>query len=127
MNKKILFSLLSFALLSVLLGACKIIDASTLPKATPVQMGSSQFIQQEVSIGKGESVNLVNPSGSNHVIVNGQWVNGTQQPKTEPNAPTVNTNIAAGASYALGPFPVAGDYHVYCNIHPGMNLVIHVK
>jgi plastocyanin len=127
MNKKILFSLLSFALLSVLLGACKIIDASTLPKATPVQMGSSQFIQQEVTIGKGESVSLVNPSASNHVIVNGQWTNGTQEPKTEPNAPTINTNIAAGASYTLGPFAVAGDYHIYCNIHPGMNLVIHVK
>jgi plastocyanin len=127
MNKKLLFTLLSFALFSILFGACKIIDASTLPKAAPVQMGSSQFIQQEVTIDKGQSVNLVNQSSTNHVIVNGQWANGVQEPRTEPNAPSVNTNIGSGSSYVVGPFPVAGDYHIYCNIHPGMNLLVHVK
>jgi plastocyanin len=128
MNKKLLFGLLSFALFSMLLGACKIIDASTLPKATPVSMGSSQFIQQEVTIHKGESVNLVNQPASNHVIANGQWVNGTAQKKVEPNAPTVNdVNVAASASLPVGPFVAAGDYYLYCTIHPGMNLTIHVK
>src|SRR5215469_3315031 len=129
MNKKFLFGLLSFALLTMLLGACKIIDASTLPKATEVQMGSSQFIQQEVTIKKGESVNLVNQPSSNHVIANGQWANGAQEQKVEANSPTLpssGVNVAASASLPLGPFPVAGDYHFYCNIHPGMNLTIHV-
>ena len=128
MNKKLLFSLLIFALLSVVLGACKIIDASTLPKAVPVQMGSSNFIQQQVTITKGESVNLVNNSASNHVISNGQWVNGAQQPKVEANAPTESgANVAAGSSLPVGPFAVAGTYHLYCTIHPGMNLVVQVK
>jgi plastocyanin len=128
MNKKLLFGLLSFALFSMFLGACKIIDASTLPKATPVEMGSSQFIQQEVTIHKGESVNLVNQPGTNHVIANGQWANGAADKKSEPNAPTVNdVNIAASASYQVGPFAAAGDYYYYCTIHPGMNLIIHVK
>jgi plastocyanin len=128
MNKKFLFSLLIFALLSVGLGACKIIDASTLPKAVPVQMGSSNFIQQEVTITKGESVNLVNQSQSNHVIANGQWVNGVAQPKAEANAPTEsNVNVASGSDLPVGPFPVAGTYHIYCTIHPNMNLMIQVK
>jgi plastocyanin len=129
MNKKLLFGLLSFALLTVLLGACKIIDASTLPKATEVQMGSSQFIQQEVKIHKGESVNLVNQPTTNHVIANGQWVNGAQDQTPEANAPSLpqkGVNIAASASLQVGPFNVAGDYHIYCNIHPGMNLIVHV-
>ena len=128
MNKKLLFGLLSFVLLSMLLGACKIIDASTLPKATSVEMGSSNFIQQEVTIHKGESVNLVNQPTSNHVIANGQWVNGTADKKAEPSAPTVSdVNIPASSALQIGPFAVAGDYHYYCTIHPGMSLLIHVK
>jgi plastocyanin len=93
-------------------------------------MGSSQFIQQEVTIHKGESVNLVNQPGSNHVIANGQWANGAQDQTPEPNAPSLpqkGVNVAASASLPVGPFNVAGDYHLYCNIHPGMNLTVHVK
>jgi len=130
MNKKFLFGLLSFALLTILLGACKIIDASTLPKAVGVQMGSSQFIQQDVTIKKGESVSLNNQPLSNHVIANGQWANGAQQKQVDPNTPTIlpasGTNVPASGSLLLGPFTVAGDYHYYCNIHPQMNLTIHV-
>ena len=129
MNKKFLFVLLCFALLTMLLGACRIIDASTLPKAAEVQMGSSQFIQQEVTIHKGESIDLVNQPTSNHVIANGQWVSGVQQQKAEADAPSLpanGQNIAASASLVIGPFNVAGDYHYYCNIHPGMNLTVHV-
>jgi plastocyanin len=128
MNKKIVFSLFIFACFTVLLGACKIVDASTLPKATSVQMGSSNFIQQEVSITKGQSVNLVNSPGSNHIIANGQWLNGAQQKVKEANAPTENdVNIAASSSLQVGPFTTPGDYHIYCTIHPGMTLTIHVK
>jgi plastocyanin len=127
MNKKLLFGLLSFALFSVLLGACKIIDASALPKATEVQMGSSNFIKQDVTIKKGESINLVNSPSSNHVIANGQWVNGAADTKKEADAPAVSSvNIAASASYQIGPFATAGDYRYYCTIHPGMNLIVHV-
>jgi len=128
MNKKFLFGLLSLALLSMLLGACKIVDASTLPKAVEVQMGSSQFIQQEVTIKKGESLNLVNASSTSHVIANGQWVNGVQEKKAETGAPTVNdVNVAGSASLTVGPFATAGDYLIYCPVHPGMNLIVHVK
>ena len=130
MNKKLLFGLLSFVLLSMLLGACKIIDASTLPKATQVDMGSSQFIQKEVTIHKGESINLVNQPASNHVIANGQWLNGVQDQKTEANAPALpakGVNVPASGSLPIGPFNQAGDFHIYCNIHPGMNLVVHVQ
>ena len=129
MNKKFLFGLLSLALLTMLLGACKIIDASTLPKATEVQMGSSQFLLQQVTIPKGQSIDLVNQPLSNHVIANGQWLNGVQQQKAEANAPVLPTsgqNVPSGASLQIGPFNVAGDYHFYCNIHPGMNLTVHV-
>jgi len=128
MNKKFLFGLLSLALLSMIFGACKIIDASTLPKAVEVAMGSSQFTKQEITISKGESINLVNASSAEHVIANGQWVNGAQEKKKEAGAPAIDDlKIAASAAHLIGPFTTAGDYLVYCPVHPGMNLIVHVK
>jgi plastocyanin len=128
MNKKFLFNLLGFVLLTVLLGACKIVDVSTLPKAIPVQMGSGNFTRQEVIIHEGDSINLVSQSSSEHVIANGVWENGQAKPMTEPNAPIKeDVTIPGNGSLVVGPFTTMGDYHLYCPIHPGMNLIVHVK
>ncbi len=27
-------------------------------------------------------------------------------------------------SHMIGPFPTAGTYHLYCTVHPGMNLTV---
>ncbi len=129
MNRKFLFALLALSLLTVLISACRIVDASTLPKSKVVRMGSSDFIDKEVSIGKGETISMVDTLTSHHVLVNGYWESGSKQvTQAEPGAPTVNgaTN-STGDSVIAGPFTTAGDFKIYCNVHPLMNLVVHVK
>jgi plastocyanin len=124
----VLMGILGCLLLTVVFSACRVVDASTIPPAKEVRMGTSDFIDKEVTINKGESVNLVATTSSNHVISNGTWENGAQVKKAEANAPVVSSqNVAGGASLTIGPFPVAGDYNYYCTIHPGMKLVVHVK
>jgi plastocyanin len=128
MQKKLLFGLLGFALLTILFTSCRVVDASTLPKNPKVQLGQANFLISTISITKGQSIDLVDTVSSNHVIVNGQWVGSRQEPKKEPNAPDVNVTVsAAGQSKTVGPFATAGTYNIYCNVHQGMNLTITVK
>jgi len=128
MQKKLLFGLLSFAVLTILFTSCRVVDASTLPKNPKVQMGQSNFLTPTITINKGQSIDLVDTVSSNHVILNGRWNGSRQEPKKEANAPDVNVTIsAAGQSKTVGPFPTAGTYDIYCNVHQGMNLTITVK
>ena len=131
MNKKhifILMGVLGCLLLTIVFSACRVVDASTIPPAKEVKMGGADFITKEITINKGESADLVATTSANHVISNGSWADGKQDPKVDPNAPVVSSApVAGGASLVIGPFAVAGDYHYYCTIHPGMNLTIHVK
>ena len=128
MQKKLLFGLLGFALLTILFTSCRVVDASTLPKNPKVQMGQSNFLTPTVSISKGQSLDLVDTVSSNHVILNGRWNGSKQEPKKEPSAPDVNVTVsAAGQTKTVGPFTTAGTYNIYCNVHQGMNLTITVK
>jgi plastocyanin len=128
MHKKLLFGILGFALLTVLFSACRVIDASTLPKNPKVQMGQANFLAPTVTIKKGESLDLVDTVSSTHVILNGQWVGSSQKPAKEANAPDVNVTVSsAGQTKTVGPFATAGTYHIYCNVHQGMNLTITVQ
>jgi plastocyanin len=54
-------------------------------------------------------------------------VNGVAKPAKEPGAPTVNNLQINGNNAQIGPFNTAGTFHIYCSIHPGMNLTITVK
>ena len=46
-------------------------------------------------------------------------------PECEANAPVVNNVSPSGNNYRhRGPFIIAGTYHTYCTIHPGMVLTI---
>ena len=128
MQKKLLFGLLGFALLTIIFTSCRVVDASTLPKNPKVQMGQSNFLVPTVSINKGQSIDLVDTVSSNHVILNGRWNGSKQEPKKEANAPDVNVTVsAAGQSKTIGPVATAGTYNIYCNVHQGMNLTINVK
>src|SRR5579883_3161679 len=73
MRKKFLFGLLSITLLTVLLSACRIIDASAIPQNPKVRMGSNNFIDSTATVKKGQSLDLVDTVASQHVIVNGTW------------------------------------------------------
>lgn len=128
MNKKFLLSgLLGCLLLCTLFAACRVVDVSALPHNPAVGMGSSQFEKQEITITKGQSLDLNNTSSTNHVINNGSWKNGQKDETAESNAPKVSSaNLQQGQSVTVGPFTTAGDYNYLCTIHPGMAIVVHV-
>jgi plastocyanin len=92
-----------------------------------VHMGDANFLQDSVTISKGGSVTLVDDSSVIHIIQNGSWVNGVAKPAKEPGAPTVQVSFQGKDSHDIGPFNTAGTFHVYCTIHPGMNLTIIVQ
>ena len=126
MYKKLFCGLLLFGMITVLFCACAIRDAgaATCPC---VHMSGADFIQHSITIQKGQSILLIDDAASEHIIVNGSWVNGQQQPKKEPGAPTVNVTFTGGDQMPIGPFNTAGTFHVYCTIHNGMNLAITVQ
>jgi plastocyanin len=128
MYKKMFLGLFVCSLITVLLCACAIRDASTTANTGPaVHMGGASFLQSSVTIHKGDSLNLIDDVASTHIITNGSWVNGTQVPKKEAGAPTVNITYNGNDSSPIGPFTTAGTFHVYCTVHSGMNLTIVVQ
>jgi plastocyanin len=87
------------------------------------------FAQSSITIGKGSSITLVDDTSTLHVIANGSWVNGTAQSMQEHGAPTMNNMqiSGSGSTQSVGPFTAAGTFHLYCPVHPGMNLTVVVK
>jgi plastocyanin len=93
-----------------------------------VHMSANNFVQNCVNITKGSKVTLIDDVQVLHIISNGMWdSSGNQVTKQESGAPTVtNVNISGGQK-DIGPFATAGTYHIFCSVHPGMNLVVNVK
>ncbi|WP_236023245.1 cupredoxin domain-containing protein [Dictyobacter formicarum] len=87
-------------------------------------MNETDFVQKSVTIQKGESVTLVNDSAAIHVIENGSWVDGVQLPKIEAGAPQIQASVDGNISQIIGPFNTAGTFHLYCTVHPNMNLTV---
>ncbi|MBE3559457.1 MAG: hypothetical protein IMW89_09550 [Ktedonobacteraceae bacterium] len=103
-------------------------SGGSTPANYTVHMTDTNFAQSSITISKGSSITLTNDSGALHIISNGRWVNGNAQAAQEGGAPTVsNLQIAGNASQTIGPFNMAGTYHLYCPIHPGMNLTVIVQ
>lgn len=126
MHKKVLFGIFAFALLTVLFGACAIKEQ--VQASTELGMGASDFVEQEVTISKGEAIGLVNETSTQHIVTNGEWDGSTQKPAAEADAPQVNLNISgSGKTAILGPFTTAGTFKFYCPLHPGMNLTVTVE
>jgi plastocyanin len=94
-----------------------------------VHMGPTTFLQPSITISKGSSLNLIDDVPVLHIIGNGSWVNNVTKPAIEPGAPVVN-NVqisSAGQSIVVGPFNTAGTFHLYCSVHPNMNLTVIVQ
>jgi plastocyanin len=91
-------------------------------------MCGNNFAQSSITINKGQSLMLIDDASAAHTIANGTWVNGSVQTKQEPGAPVVNNlQFNGNDSHAIGPFTTAGTYHLYCTVHPGMNLTVIVQ
>lgn len=102
-------------------------NTSTRGSSNAVHMSAQTFLQSLMTISKGSSLSLVDDVGVPHQIANGTWDNTTAQPLKEPNAPTVNVQLTGNDQQVIGPFATAGTYHLYCTVHPGMNLTVSVQ
>lgn len=127
MYKKLLIAIITFGLLSFVLSACAIRDAGNGPVGPTVHMGGSSFIQTTVTLHKGDTLNLVDDTGSPHIVVNGSWDGTTAKPANEAGAPSVNLHFNGNDNGSAGPWNTAGTFHLYCTIHPGMNLTVIVQ
>ena len=115
-------------LLTLLFVACSGSGNTSSSGPNTVHMSDANFVQQSITIKKGEEVTLVNDSAVIHIIENGSWnSNGEAVPAIEPGAPKVEDQVSGNMSQTVGPFNMVGTYHLYCSVHPGMNLTIIVQ
>ena len=130
--KKFVASLILLSFIAALLAACSGTSGncgSSSSDSTPaVQMCGNTFAQSSITISKGQSLTLANDASDIHIIANGSWINSTAESRQEPGAPVVNNlQFNGNASHIIGPFNTAGTYHLYCTVHPGMNLTVIVQ
>ncbi len=92
-----------------------------------VHLGISNFAQSTVTISKGSTLLLIDDGQFPHILQNGVWMNNAPHPAKEPGAPAVQNVSVNGNSVEIGPFTTAGTFHIYCTIHPGMNLTVIVQ
>ena len=128
MLKKLFIILGLSCIITVLLVACgSASNASAGPN--PVHMNATNFVQNSITIKKGERITLINDDlfGS-HTIANGTWENGTAKPARETGAPEIkDVKIGGNSSATIGPFTTAGTFKLYCTVHAGMNLTVNVQ
>jgi plastocyanin len=91
-----------------------------------VHMNAENFTQPIVTISTGSRLLLVDDVPVEHILANGSWENGKVAPAHEPGAPAINVQVN-DSSATIGPFTTAGTYHIYCTVHPGMELTVIVQ
>ena len=132
-----------FALGSILLAACGTQGTPTNSGGgTPATTGGggngncangtvhtlvTTFQEACVNVAKGSNLQIVPVDQSFHNFVNGSWVNGNQVPMKEAGAPTVNNVQETSNPVSIGPFTTAGTFHIFCTVHPNMNLTVIVS
>lgn len=92
-----------------------------------VHVSAAAFLQPSVTISKGSKLLIVGDTSIVHNLFNGSWKNNTPEINQEPGAPLLNDVRLAGNSVTVGPFLIAGTFHILCTLHPGMNLTIIVQ
>jgi hypothetical protein len=103
--------------------------ASATSNGEPVvYLAADHFVQNVVLVPKGSKLLIVDDGSIEHVLQNGMWdMNGTPHPAVELGALVIRNVDITGGSREIGPFPIAGVYHLYCTLHQGMNLTIVVQ
>ena len=92
-----------------------------------IHMDAGSFLQPSVTLTKGSSLILMDDSSEVHILANGIWQNNQAKTTREAGAPLVSNRQVKSSSVEIGPFTVAGTYHILCLVHPGMNLTVIVQ
>jgi plastocyanin len=92
-----------------------------------VHMSYQTFVQPSMTISKGSKVILVDDVAVPHHIANDTWDDNTAKPMKEAHAPLVDVQLTGQDKQVIGPFNAAGTFHLYCTIHPSMNLTVIVQ
>src|SRR5947209_14725531 len=82
MHTKIFTGLILLSLLTVVLASCSIREASPVSGPTAKLTGAN-FLQDTITIKKGESIIFMNESTSPHIIENGAWVDRSEEHTSE--------------------------------------------
>lgn len=104
-------------------------SATTINGVPAVHLGSSSFDQSSITIPVGSKLIFAADTSVPHLLAYGSWDasnrahNGTQP----AGAPALNNLRISSGTVEIGPFTAAGTYHIYCLIHPGMNLTVTVQ
>ncbi|HEX7736703.1 MAG TPA: plastocyanin/azurin family copper-binding protein [Ktedonobacteraceae bacterium] len=102
-------------------------NTASCPTGDTVKTGTSTFEQTCITLAKGGTLKIVQDQSSYHVFDYGKWNGSSQAKETPANAPAIKDLTLSGASVSVGPFTAAGTYHIYCTVHPGMDLTVVVK
>ncbi|HEU5374310.1 MAG TPA: hypothetical protein VFV38_02640 [Ktedonobacteraceae bacterium] len=94
---------------------------------TTVKTGTTTFEQTCIALKKGDTLKIVQDQTSFHILDYGLWNGNSAQPETPSGAPAMKSLKLSGPSVDVGPFTTAGTFHIYCIVHPGMNLTVQVK
>ncbi len=90
-----------------------------------VHLVGATFSPDIIALHAGDTLAVVDDAPIPHILTNGTWSASNQPvPGVEPGAPVVNNVHLNNNTVILGPFPTPGTYHIYCTVHPGMNLTI---
>ena len=128
-----------FALGSIVLAGCSTQGATIGTTTTTNGSGSGNcangtvhtlattFQEPCVNVAKGSKLQVVPVVNSLHILDSGSWINGNQVPMTETGAPTVKNVQMTSSTISIGPFTTAGTYHIFCTVHPNMNLTVIVN
>jgi plastocyanin len=127
--KRFFLALVALGLLATQLVACGGTSNSPSGGSSTVHMTGINFTESSITIPKGSTLTVVDDSSSPHILANGSWMNGSPQGMHEQGMPSMMTNmqVMGNSSQPIGPFNTPGTYHLYCTIHPGMNLTVIVQ
>lgn len=102
-------------------------SSGSCPSGDTVKTGTSSFEQSCITLTKGTTLKVVQDQTSYHILDYGQWNGSSAQPQTPAGAPPMKDLTLSGASVSIGPFTTAGTFHIYCTVHPNMDLTVVVK
>jgi hypothetical protein len=101
--------------------------ATTIDGVPAVHLGPGNFDQPSITIPVGSKLILADDAGVPHIFNYGAWSGNRQHPERPAGGPTLNNLRVDSGDVELGPFTTRGTYHIYCVIHPGMNLTVVVQ